>query len=314
MPRLLCWLAVLVFVITAPASAIELGLTGGTTLAPFTKQVGVRPTVFGFFTYWDHSPEYGFAAAERTGARLMLHIGTNDGYGTPEVISPRGIAKGRGDAWLLELSARLAEYGHPAYIRLMGEMNQANNAYSPLAPGGRSRGLSHSSTWFIRAWRRSTLILRGGRVRKVNRRLRSLHLRPVRGVPASHSLPKPQIDMMWVPQTRGSPDIPAMMPARFWPGGRYVDWVGTDFFSRYPRFDWLNAFYRRFRGKPFVFGEWSVWGADNPAFVRTFFRWLRAHGRVKLVVYYQGTRPNAPFRIERYPRSRAELRRQLGRL
>jgi hypothetical protein len=314
MRRLLALVVLLLFGFTAQAGAVELGLTGGSTLAPFTEQVGERPTVFGFFTYWDHSPEYGFVAAERTGARLMLHIGTNDGYGTPEVISPRGIAKGRGDAWLLELNARLGRYGRPAYIRLMGEMNQANNAYSPLAPGGRSRGRSHSSQWFIRAWKRTTLILRGGSVRAINKRLRPLHLRAVRGVPASRTLPKPRVEMMWVPQTHGSPDKPSMMPRRFWPGGRYVDWVGTDFFSRYPRFDWLNAFYRSFRGKPFVFGEWSMWGADNPSFVRTFFNWVHSHQRVKLVVYYQGTDPDAPFRIHRYPKARAELRRQLARL
>ena len=52
--------------------------------------------------------------------------------------------------------------------------------------------------------------------------------------------------MVWVPQTRGTPDIPAIMPRAYWPGGRYVDWIGTDFDSRFPNFHWLDDFYRAF--------------------------------------------------------------------
>ena len=315
MRRLLVLFA-LALLAAAPAAhaRVELGLSGGSELQTFTEQVGKRPTVFGFFTYWNHSPEYGFHAAERTGTTLMLHVGTSGGYGEPGVISPREIARGRGDAWLLELNARLARYGRLAYIRLMAEMNQSNNAYAPFDANGRSRGRSHSSRSFIRAWQRTTVILRGGQVRAVNRRLRRLGLRSVRGVAGRAVLPKPKVEMMWVPQTRGSPDIPANLPRNFWPGGRFVDWVGTDFFSRYPRFDWLSRFYASYRNKPFVFGEWSMWGADDPGFMRAFFDWVRAHRRVKLLMYYQGTEPDAPFRIQRYPRARAELRRQLARL
>jgi hypothetical protein len=307
--------ALLLLVAPAPAHArVELGLSGGGELRSFEEQVGRRPTVFGFFTYFKHSPEYAFEAAERTGARLMLHVGTSGGYGEPGVISPRGIAAGRGDAWLLALNRRLGEWGRRSHVRLMAEMNQANNAYAPFDAAGNWRGPSHSSRAFVAAWRRTTLILRGGQVGVINLRLRALRLPTLRGVRNEDVLPRPQVEMMWVPQTRGSPDIPANMPHRFWPGGRYVDWVGTDFFSRYPRFDWLSDFYARFARKPFVFGEWSMWGRDDPVFVRAFFRWVRARPRVKLLMYYQGTEPDAPFRIQRYPLARAELRRQLARL
>ena len=59
----------------------------------------------------------------------MLHISTSKGYGDPAVITPAEIAEGRGDRYLLSLSKRIAEAGRPVYIRLLPEMNQANNAY-----------------------------------------------------------------------------------------------------------------------------------------------------------------------------------------
>jgi hypothetical protein len=43
-------------------------------------------------------------------------------------------------------------------------MNQANNGYSAFDRSGRSRGPSHSTGAYKQAWRRSTLILRGGPV------------------------------------------------------------------------------------------------------------------------------------------------------
>jgi hypothetical protein len=196
----------------------------------------------------------------------------------------------------------------------MAEMNQTNNAYSAFNPDGSSRGPSHSTKAFRAAWRRTALILRGGPVAALNQRLKAFGQRSVRGVAASEALPKPQVDMLWVPQTRGSPDIAANMPRRYWPGAKYVDWVGTDFYSRFPRFDWLEDFYAEFRNKPFAFGEWALWGADDPAFVRRFFDWVRGHERVELVMYNQGGDAGGVFRLSHYPRARAEIERQLARL
>ena len=32
-------------------------------------------------------------------------------------------------------------------------------------------------------------------------------------------------------------------PGNYWPGRRWVDWVGTDFYSQYPVWKDLNRFY-----------------------------------------------------------------------
>jgi len=286
------------------------GLTGTESVERFSSEVGHRPSVIGFFTRWYGSWEYIFSAAERNEARLMLHLSTHSGYGTPEVISPRAIARGEGDDYLVRLVRRIDEYGQPVYMRLMAEMNQANNTYAAFNRDGSSRGPSHSTRAFKQAWRRTTLILRGGPVADIDARLAQL------GLPAVHTdaadLPSPPIAMLWVPQTEGSPNIRANAARRYWPGGRYVDWVGTDFYSKFPRWEPLERFYREFAGKPFVFGEWALWGGDSPGFVNDLFAWMRRHKRVRMAVYNEGKLAHGPFRLRRYPRSRAALRQALS--
>jgi len=293
-----------------PRGKVFSGMTGGQSVGLFERQTGNHPAVFGFFTKFFGSNEFIFRGAEQAGSRLMLHISTQNGYGTREVVTPRGISRGDGDRYLVNLNRRIAEHGQPTYIRLMAEMNQANNGYSAFDRSGRSRGPAHSTAAFKQAWRRSTLILRGGPVEAIDAKLRALGLPPVQT--DAEELPQPAIAMLWVPQTRGTPDIPANMPRAYWPGGAYVDWVGTDFYGRFPNFHWLEDFYRDFGGKPFAFGEWALWGADDPGFVQRLFSWIGSHPRVRMVLYNQGKLTDGPFRLNRYPRSKAALRKALS--
>ncbi|MEA2311316.1 MAG: hypothetical protein QOE28_1284 [Solirubrobacteraceae bacterium] len=320
MRRLVIALAALAC-LAAPASALAVpflpphgkvfsGVTGSQTVGGFTGQVGNRPAVVGFFTKFWGANEFIFRSAENANARLMLHISTQNGYGTPEVITPLGIAKGKGDTYLVGLNRRIAEFGQPTYIRLMAEMNQANNGYSAFDRSGRSRGASHSAAAFKQAWRRATLILRGGPVDQIDAKLHALHLPPV--ATRAAALPAAPVAMTWVPQTRGTPDIAANMPRAYYPGDAYVDWVGTDFYSRFPNFGWLEDLYRSFPNKPFVFGEWAMWGGDDPGFVSRFFGWIASHPRVRMAVYNNQGESAGPFSLTRYPRSKAALRHALA--
>lgn len=292
-----------------PPGKVYTGVTGKHEVRSFTQEVGRAPSVFGFFTRFGGSQEYIYDAVERAGSRLMLHLSTQDGYGTPESVTPLELAEGEGDHFLLAVNARVAQWGQPTYIRLMAEMNQANNGYAAFDADGSSRGASHSTAAFRDAWRRATLVFRGGSVARIDARLRRLGLPPLDT--ALTALPAPPVAMAWVPQTRGTPDIPANLPRHYWPGGKYVDWVGTDFYSKYPNFPALSAFYREFRGKPFLFGEWGLWDGDDPGFVADFFDWVEDRRRVKLLVYNQGVTDGGPFRLERYPRGRRALAREL---
>lgn len=291
-----------------PPGQVFHGVGAGDGTASFDAEVGKHSPVFQRFTVWGAPVEPMFVTARRSRARLMLHVSTNDGPGTRERITPRGIARGHGDGYLLALGRRSASAGRPVYLRLMAEMNGHWNAYCAFNASGTSRGRSHSTASFRQAWRRTALILRGGTTADVNGRLRALGLPPVRSRAAA--LPRAPVALLWVPQVAGAPDLRRNDPRAYWPGARYVDWVGTDFYSRFPNFSGLERFYRRFRGKPFVLGEWALWGRDDAAFVRRLFGWVRSRPRARMLMYNQG-RQGGPFRLVRYPRGRRELRRQL---
>jgi hypothetical protein len=292
-----------------PPGKVYAGLTGNSDFPSYDRAVGKHSPVVQFFSSYGASLDWMFEDAERHRARLMLHLST--GRGTRELASPGAIARGAMDGFLLRLNARIAEGGRPVYIRLMSEMNGHWNPYSAFHASGRPRGREHSTTAFRRAWRRTVTIVRGGEVAAIDRRLRSIGLPPLQRA-RRPLLPRPQVAFLWVPQVAGAPDIRANAPRAYWPGARYVDWVGTDFYSRFPNFAGLERFYREFGGKPFAFGEWALWGRDDPAFVRRLFRWIRTHRRTRMVMYNHGNRADGPFRLWRYPRGRAALRAELA--
>ena len=302
---------------TAPQGKVLVGVAGGRTVDGYVRAAGKKPGVFQFFVAWGDRFDYAYRRAREARARLMLHLSTYNGPGTKERITPRDIALGRGDGYLVSLSRDLATHGQPVYLRLFSEMNNAANPYCAYSPGGSHRGGSHSRAWFRQAWRRVYLIVKGGRVGRIDARLRGLGLPPVRRLPSddatprgSRWLPQPRVALQWAPMTAGSPDIPANMPDGYWPGAAFVDWVGTDFYSRFPNFVGLDRLYAdpRYRGKPFVFGEWAMWGRDDPAFMRSFFGWVARHRRVRMLTYNQGNHPSSDFRLYRYPRSARVMR------
>jgi hypothetical protein len=289
-----------------PKKKVYTGVTGSKSIAKFKQQVGKHPSVFGFFHKWGGPTGYIYDAVERSGSRLMLHISTQDGYGTPEALTPRAIAEGKGDRYLIRTNREIAAYGKPTYVRFLAEMNQTNNGYCAYNRDGSSRGPSHSTKAFKAAWRRATLILRGGSVAEIDGALAKLHLPALDTNEAE--LPAPPVAMAWVPQTEGTPNTHANRARAYWPGAKYVDWVGTDFYSKFPNFKDLETFYDDFAGKPLVFGEWALWGSDSPGFVRQFFAFVNSHKRVRMLLYNQGNLVGGPFRLTRYPDSAAAIR------
>jgi hypothetical protein len=296
-----------------PPGKVFAGVGAGTGAGDFDAQVGHHSPVFqSFVSYGYTGAEWAFTRPQATGARVMLHISTI-AAGNPEVITPGAIARGRGDAYLLWLNRRMAEAGAPVYVRLFAEMDNYRNPYCAFDGSGRSRGADRSTAAFRSAWRRVTLVLRGGDVATIDARLRKLRLPRLRT--ASATLPTPKVAMMWVPMVAGAPDTRANAPAAYWPGRAYVDWVGTDFYSKFPNFSGLDRFAagRQWRGLPFVFGEWALWGSDDPGFVHRFFGWVRSHRQVRMLVYNQGFQADGPFRLRHYPRALAALRAELRR-
>jgi hypothetical protein len=309
--------ALLAAVLAAPASAgtflpergrVLHGVAGG-SFETFARETGRRPDVFQLFVEWGNA-DWALKRADATGARAMLHLSTHGGPGTRERISPAQIAAGRGDAFLVRFGERIAERGKPLYLRVMAEMNGPWNQYCAFDANGRARP-GHSTRSFRSAWRRIALILRGGDRARVDARLRALRMPPAQA--GAGPLAKAPVALMWVPHNAVALNIPANQPRRYWPGGRYVDWVGTDFYGQNPNWGALERIYTAFRGKPFVFGEWALWGRDDPSFVRRVFAFARTHRRVRMLIYNQGSRDDGPFRLKRYPRGRRALRAALSR-
>jgi hypothetical protein len=124
-------------------------------------------------------------------------------------------------------------------------------------------------------------------------------------------LPHPKVAFLWTPQTVGSPNVPGNRPGDYWPGRRYVDWVGADIYAKFESFGFshLAPFYRRWDGMPFVIGEYSPWDNDyDGSFVRRLFKWSRHHGRTRMLLYYQGFAPNDPHEVHHYGGARSALR------
>jgi len=293
-----------------PLGEVLAGVSGGSSSA-FGQQVGKHPAVYGYFATWGNSIRAALASARGSHARLLLHISTDVGYGdgAGEVTSPGAIAGGAGDDYLVNLGEELAESERPAYIALLPEMNQANNAYSAFAPSGSARDGAHSTASFRRAWQRSVLILRGGAVATIDRRLRALGLQPVRT--SLQTLPSPRVAFMWAPQTAGTPAIPSNGPAAYYPGSAYVDIVGTDFYSAFPNFAGLAQLYAAYPSKRFGFNEWGMWMNGDPGFVKQLFAFVRTHRRIGLMAYNQGLNPTGPFRLYRFPAAAQAIRRSL---
>ncbi len=298
------------------------GGTGGYTegaIRAFARRSGRRPAVYQYFFTpgWRrpgrasmHWQRHLLLKTARQGARPILHLSTARGGHGGSVVTPRGLARGQGDPYLKALGSLIARSRQVVYVRLMAEMNNFNNPYCGVTASGAPRGRHHSPRAYRKAWRRATLILRGGRVRTIDRALRRMRLPRVRTrLPA---LPRGRVSLMWNPFTAGLPNVAANSPGRYWPGSRYVDWVGTDLFANSPNFRGLNRFYRdrRWRRKPFMLGEWALWGREDPGFVRRLFSWMARHPRAKMQVYNQGAHHIRLLALRWYPRSARELRRR----
>jgi HAMP domain-containing protein len=298
-----------------PAGKVYWGGQGGYTQAhirDFAEQSGKHPAVFNYFISWRasessfHWLSYRLADARAEGTAAMLSVAPED-----TGLTPRDLAQGRGDAFLVGLNRLLAEHGQVTFLRPLSEMNNANNSYAPYDLSGRSRGPANSVGELKNAWRRVALIARGGEVAAMDAKLRRLHMPPVRT--AAPELPRSAVALMWVPLSFGNPEIPKNHPSHFWPGSEYVDWVGTTWYSPFKASSAMQSFYSYplWRTKPFAFAEWGVWGRDDPAFVRQFFGFVKTHPRVRMAVYYQSALLKPEFRLSAHPSSRAVLRQAI---
>jgi hypothetical protein len=282
----------------------------------FEDNVKSHPAVLETFHFWTLHLDKALDRWDDADARGVLSISTRRDTGG-EVISPFGIAHGNGDNYILRLNREISNTNQTVYIRLMSEMNGSWNPYSAYSRSGHFRGKKHSQGQFIKAWRRFSIIVKGGDTSKMNRRLHHLGMRGIQGDYKHHGrlpkhLPRPKVAMMWVPHSSPTPNIRGQQPGRYWPGKRYVDWTGADIFSRAPNWSKLGSIYRHFGSKPFVIGEYGLSAGDNPGFIKKLFGWSHRNKRSRMLIYYQGFAAGDPYRIWHYPRAQHRLRHILN--
>jgi hypothetical protein len=294
----------------------------------FRKRVAAHPAVLEDFYHWDTPLTSGaFQRWRQTGTRGVLSLSTAPG-GQSEMISSRQIARGRGDDYIVRLNQTIAESKQVVYIRLFPEMNGYWNPYCAFNADGTKKDRSHSLNSFRRAWQRIVLIIRGGKRRAINRELRQRHMPRILRASSNHDpiyqpagvyrhLERPKVAFMWSPQTIGSPNVAGNQPGYYWPGKRFVDWVGADIYSAYASpgvWSAFRRFYRKWRHKPFVVGEYSPWDNDyRGRFTRKLFKFALRHRRTRMLIYYRSVHPDTPFDIDNFPRARRVLRHMLNK-
>ncbi len=295
----------------------------------FRRQVEAHPAVLQEFYHWDVSLTASGAVNRWKGTDTlgMVSMSTKlPATGKPE-ITPEAIARGRGDRYILRINEVLGNLDQPTYIRLMPEMNGHWNPYCAFNEDGTRRGERHTTSDFRRAWRRFVIIVRGGTRKQINRRLLRNNLARIYRAGSNHdrvyqrrdvprALERPKVAFLWVPQTSGSPNVPGNRPQAYWPGRRFVDWVGVDIFAAYQgaAFPAMRSFYRRYKRIPFVIGEYSPWDADpGGAFTRRLVEWAEDHRRVRMMIYYRYVTASNVYYIDRYPAARGVLRRHLNK-
>jgi hypothetical protein len=276
----------------------------------FSVAVSKHPAVIESFRTWGTDFPESIQRWQTARARPLIHITTADGNDGHEIVTPRAIAQGAGDEYLIRLNRLFYEKEMRAYVRPLGEPNRCLNVYASYDCAGAARDSAHKPRWYKLAFRRIYVIVHGGgKAKAINRRLAEAGLSPLNA--SVGGLPKAPIAVIWSPLPSGSPTVPQNRPRHFWPGSRWVDWSGTDFYASYPEWKSLTGLYNRYPNKPFAITEWGVEAGDDPAFVSKLFAWVKKHPRCKMLVYYQDFGATSNYRIQNYPTSLSVLRDRL---
>jgi len=314
--RLLLLLPLVVaFALSASAGAsshrqIELGLFGNPSR--FGSLTGQKTEVTHVFMSFRQGSVLGRILAQAGPVPMVALVPGS--YGHTVTATPQGIATGKNDMFLFQLNAAIAAYpGSLFYLRPFPEMNgywESNCAYNH---NGSLRPARDSVAWTRKAFARIAIITRGGTAAGINAQLARLHLPPV-----SRDLPvtTPKLKIIWNPQGFGSPDLPGNSANAYYPGNAYVDIVADDLYDMPGHgATWAAAqkLYDSHPSKPFAFGEWGLWGIDDPSFIREMAAWVHTHRRLVLLAWFNYG-PGSIWDLHTKPRSAAAYRKYISPL
>lgn len=300
-----------------PAGKVMLGV-GGSALDPtgFQRLTGAAHDLHVITVPWDEHRDHGWYYALKTsfdrahagGYRLVIHPGAAGKDGR-EVRSPGAVARGLGDAYLLDMGREINSHDEYVYVRPQAEMNGHWIVWSAFNRDGSRRNADHSTTMYKRAFIRIAEISRGGPVAAINARLRANGMPPLRT--SASTLPSSgKVAMVWNPQAEGSPNVAGNHPIDYYPGAKWVDYVANDLYEQGGRAAWdkHEALYARFqKAHPFMVLEYAPWDYDGAGFVSKMFAWVATHPRTVALSYFNGTSTTF-FRLASKPRTLATYR------
>jgi hypothetical protein len=304
-----------------PKPDVLLGVSDrGTTeeFNAFAELTGKHPALLETFLGWGNTVNKAFERWRETQTRPIVAISTQNAQTLEEIITPEQIAEGAGDDYLLQLNSFFATHGLPAYIRPLGEPNRCLNAWSGVECDGELKGGEHSAYWYKEAFRRIVAIVRGGQTLEgLNTELAEIGLPPINRTKGENpvSLPPAPVSFIWSPLPAGSPRVKGNFPGNYWPGSKWVDWVGTDFYAKYPVWEDLDRFYegKQWKNKPVAITEWGMQETDEPRFAKELVTWVVTHKRVQMLNYYQGFGLGNTYELSLYPRTANTYRKKIRR-
>jgi hypothetical protein len=297
---------VIVALVLVPAASARprLGIFG--PIDRFASLTGQDSSVGHVILSWNQLPN----AALMSKLGDMPLLGFSMGQGA---ISPRQVAYGAGDSFLIALNQAGQSWPGPIYFRPYGEMNGHWNSYCAYDSSGRQRGPNYTTAMFRKAFARTYLLLHGGAKVLLDAKLRKLGLPPVaQDLPEN---PMPRVRVIWNPQGYGSPDLPGNRAQAYYPGDAYVDVVGNDLYDIRFKAEWAanDALYAAHPNKPYAFVEWGLWGIDHPSFVQRMASFVRSHRRVELLSYFNA-KQGSIFDLASKPKSLAAYRSLIPKL
>jgi hypothetical protein len=241
----------------------------------FARKVGQMPAIVLSYKRWDVKPFYKpeLTGIDSRGALPMVSWEPWTSSGKPDKLW--SIARGRYDGYISRSARQAKAWGKPIMVRFAQEMNGSWAPWEQGHPGSTPRS-------FILAWRHIVSVFRREGADNVL--------------------------WVWCPNANTG-ELPFM---QYYPGDRWVDWVGLDGFNWGGSIGW-RSFSEIFGGsyeelarstsKPIVIGETGSGqtGGDKAAWVRsTFFRELPNFSRVRAVVWYNSV-DRSDFRIDSSP-------------
>jgi hypothetical protein len=251
-----------------------------TGVTAFRNATGTRPDVVMYYSGWYQS--FPAAFARKVASEGAVPLVQMD----PENISVEAIASGHYDGYLTSYAEAVRHYHDPVIVSFGHEMN--GDWYS----WGYKRT---SPATFIAAWRHIVSLFRAAGARNVT--------------------------WLWTVNIIDDPHygkIPS--PARWWPGGTYVTWVGIDGYYYHPSTVFSSLFgptiaaVRQITGAPILIAETAaVPAAGQPAKIADLFAGVRLYGLLGFV-WFDVTHPenwrlSSPEALAAFRRGARDYRR-----